>query len=147
MEENNSGQSGTATLTLSADGSSITVEINLSNGSDEPQPAHIHAGSCANLDPTPAFPLNNVVNGYSITVVTDMSSTGMGTATAGSYAINVHKSKAEADVYVACGDIVAENVVGMPKTGGSDNIAPMLVFAALALVATGTTLRFARRKS
>ncbi len=146
-EENNSGQSGTATLTLSDDGSSITVEVNIaSDGTGEPQPAHIHAGSCANLDPKPAYPLNNLVDGHSTTVITDMSATGMGTSDAGSYAINVHKSKAEADVYVSCGDIVAENVVGMPKTGGSDNMTPMLAFAALALVATGTTLRFARRK-
>lgn len=147
MEQNDSGQSGTATLTLSEDGTSITVEIHIASDTDAEQPAHIHPGTCANLDPKPIFPLNNVVNGHSTTVLTDMSATGMGTVESGSYAINVHKSGDEAQIYVSCGDIVAENVVGMPKTGGSDNIVPMLAFTALALVATGTTLRFARRRA
>jgi len=147
LEQNGSGQSGTATLTLSADGTTITVDIDISSNTDLPQPAHIHAGTCANLDPKPFIPLNNVVNGHSETVVTEESAMGMGDVGSGQYAINVHKSGAEASVYVACGDIVAANVVGMPTTGGADNMLPMLAFVGLALVATGTGLRFARRKA
>lgn len=147
MEQNGSGQNGTATLTLSADGTSITVEIDISSNTDLPQPAHIHAGTCANLDPKPFIPLNSVVNGRSTTVVTEQSAMGMGDVGNGQYAINIHKSAAEATTYVSCGDIVAANVVGMPTTGGADNIAPVLAFVGLALVATGTAFRFARRKA
>jgi hypothetical protein len=145
MEQNGSGQEGTATLTLSEDGSSLTVEIHITGGSDVPQPAHIHAGTCANLDPAPAYPLESVVNGHSITVIT--MDDAMGNLEGSEYAINVHKSGTEAQIYVACGDIVATNVVGMPRTGGSDNMVPILAFVALALVATGTTLSFSRRKA
>jgi hypothetical protein len=149
MEQNGSGQTGVATLTLSDDGMSITVEIDIASGeADVEQPAHIHPGTCANLDPKPLIPLNNVVNGKSVTVITDADV--MGDVSGDDFAINVHKSKAEAAVYVSCGDIVETMVVGMPTTGGpSDNMAPMLAFAALALVATGTgiSLVAARRKA
>jgi len=148
MEQNDSGQSGTATLTLSEDRTTLTVEINISSNTDEPQPAHVHAGTCANLDPKPFIPLESVVNGNSITVIpVDAGATGMGTAEGEQFAINVHKSAAEAKIYVACGDIVSTNIVGMPTTGESNNMVPVLAFVALALVATGTTLSFARRKA
>ena len=147
MEQNNSGQSGTATLTVSDDLKSVTVEINISGGSEVPQPAHIHAGTCANLDPKPAVPLNNVVNGKSVTVITEESGAGMGDMEANEFAINVHKSAAEASVYVACGDIATANVVGMPRTGDGGNILTLLGVIALMAVGTGTVLSFARRKA
>src|SRR5688572_27429136 len=100
-EQNGSGQNGTATLTETADGK-LMVMIELSNGSSVAQPAHIHKGTCANLDPRPAYPLTSVTNGASDTTV-DVS---MATLLNGQYAVNVHKSAAEASVYVACGDIV-----------------------------------------
>lgn len=56
--ENASGQNGTATITSMSD-NEIKVVIDLSNGSSVPQPVHIHKGSCANLDPKPAYPLTN----------------------------------------------------------------------------------------
>jgi hypothetical protein len=99
-EQNESGQSGTATLALNEDGT-LHVSIALSPASEEPQPAHIHEGTCADLTPEPAFPLENVVDGQSETDV-EVSPEELAVAP---YAINVHKSEAEADVYVACGDI------------------------------------------
>ena len=39
--QNNSAESGTATLTSMSD-SSVMVSVNLTNGTAEPQPAHIH---------------------------------------------------------------------------------------------------------
>jgi LPXTG-motif cell wall-anchored protein len=148
MEQNDSGQSGTATLSLNEDGTALVVEINISSSTDEPQPAHIHAGTCANLDPKPLIPLESVVNGHSVTVIPiDSGAMGMGTTEGEEFAINVHKSAAEAKIYVACGDIATTNVVGMPTTGESNNMIPVLAFVALALVATGTTLSFARRKA
>jgi hypothetical protein len=100
QEQNGSGQSGTATLTVNNDGS-LHVSIQLSGGSAQPQPAHIHEGSCADLNPQPAFPLTNVVDGSSETDV----QVSLDDLALDSYAINVHKSEAEADTYVACGDI------------------------------------------
>lgn len=149
MEQNNSGQSGTATFTIDEDNDTLTVEINLSGGSSVPQPAHIHIGTCDNLDPKPFYPLTSVVNGKSVTVITEADIANLDYEVSNQFAINVHKSAAEASVYVACGDIVpGGNVeVGMPRTGNGDNFAPLLAFVALALVAMGTLLSFRRRKA
>jgi ABC-type glycerol-3-phosphate transport system substrate-binding protein len=98
-EQNESGQTGTATLTA-GDGT-LHVSIALSGGSPDPQPAHIHEGTCADLDPEPAFPLESVVDGQSVSDV-EVSPEDLALTP---YAINVHKSETEADVYVACGDI------------------------------------------
>ena len=76
-----------------------------------PQPAHIHIGSC----PTPGavkYPLINVVNGMSDTLL-DVSLAQLKSELP--LAVNVHKSAAEASVYVACGNIV------MPNTPPSDD--------------------------
>ena len=155
MEQNASGQTGTATLTGTADGK-VMVMVQLSNGSSVAQPAHIHKGTCANLDPRPAFPLTSVTNGVSDTTV-DVS---METLMAGEYAINVHKSAAEASVYVACGNIVnmqlgggtgtgtpGGGTVGMPRTGNGDQTFIILGLVALAATITGTGWRFARRRA
>ena len=72
--------------------------------SDNPQPAHIHRGSCENLDPQPAYPLETWSDGKSTTEVNVAIEDLVGQG----FAINVHKSADEAQVYVACGDI--ENV-------------------------------------
>jgi hypothetical protein len=147
-EQNNSGQSGTAKITISEDGSTATVEIHISGGSDEPQPAHIHAGTCANLDPKPLYPLNNVVNGHSITTLTEESAIGMPSMETSDFAINVHKSVAEASVYVACGEISEANVVtvGMPRTGSPGDLATVATFAALLVLAGGLLSTVSRRR-
>jgi hypothetical protein len=150
MEQNNSGQSGTATFILSEDNTTLTIEIDISGGSEVPQPAHIHIGTCDNLDPKPFYPLTSVVNGKSTTVITEADLVDLDYEVSNQFAINVHKSGTEAQIYVACGDIVPGGnveVVGMPRTGGNDNLAPMVAFVALGLVAAGTILSFARRKA
>lgn len=98
-EQNGSGESGTATLT--AEGEQTRVVLELSNPASDSQPAHIHLGTCDNLDPAPAFPLPNVENGSSEATV----DATLDALTGGEYAINVHKSNDEANVYVSCGDI------------------------------------------
>ncbi len=94
----------------------------------ESHPSHIHAGTCAELDPNPAAPLNNLlpiaadpddIEGS----LQDVETVGVLTASpifyadneyvdfswddmlAESHAINVHKSDQEIDQYIACGDI------------------------------------------
>jgi hypothetical protein len=76
------------------------VEIRITPTSGD-HPAHIHLGTCANLNPAPEFPLSNVVNGTSTTVINQALSTIQGTQRA----INLHLSAAQAATYVACGDI------------------------------------------
>lgn len=98
--QNGSGQSGTATLRQTASG--VVVTISIAKGGSTPQPAHIHEGTCANLNPAPKYPLNSVVNGKSTTTVSNMKLSSLET---GGFAINVHKSLKAIKTYVSCGDI------------------------------------------
>lgn len=116
--QNDSKETGTARLT--AEGADKTrVEISLKGapkGVD--QPAHIHEGSCAKLDPKPKHGLENVVNGKSSTVVP----VGLADLRKGGMAINVHKSKEDIKTYVSCGDIKGGGAAkkGGDKKGGMD---------------------------
>jgi hypothetical protein len=98
--QNKSGESGTAKLTPAGD--KTKVELNIKGApKGVAQPAHIHEGTCAKIDPKPKYPLTNVMDGKSTTEVP----ADIKTLRAGNLAINVHKSADEAKVYVACGDI------------------------------------------
>ena len=101
-EQGGSGITGTATITPT-DTDRFDVSIELDGAGEGPQPAHIHPGTCATLDPTPKYPLTNVEGGRSETSV-DASPLEL---VSEELAINIHKSEAEADVYVACGDLPA----------------------------------------
>ena len=97
--QNGSGETGTATLTPQGD--KTRVEVKLDGAPSSAQPAHIHEGSCAKLDPKPKYPLQNVVGGKSSTVLP----VSVSTLASGAYAINVHKSAEDLKTYVACGDL------------------------------------------
>ncbi|MGI8587664.1 MAG: LPXTG cell wall anchor domain-containing protein [Chloroflexia bacterium] len=168
--QNGSSENGTATIT-SVSANDIKVMVTLNNGSSTPQPAHIHKGTCANLDPVPYQPLTNVVNGSSDTTVM----IGMAQLASGTYAINVHKSAAEVSTYVSCGDIHASSMSGgsmaggtttggsmaggsmaggsmaggssMPNTGNGDQPMFLLGLALLALSLTGVGLRLSRKRA
>jgi hypothetical protein len=169
--QNGSGEDGTATITAKGD-NDVQVVVKLSNGSMVAQPAHIHKGACANLDPTPAYPLTNVVDGMSDTTVM----VGMAELAKGGYAINVHKSAAEVSTYVSCGDIMAamgDSMSGsssgsmsgsssgsmgesmgssmggqtMPATGNGDQVLILAGLALFALLLTGAGLRLAWRRA
>jgi Cu/Zn superoxide dismutase len=98
--QNSSKQDGTASI--ARHGSGLRVTITLKNepaGASEP--AHIHGGTCAKLDPVPKVALNPVVDGSSVTDMPAPSS-----PVQGARAINVHKGTGEdLKVYVSCGDI------------------------------------------
>ena len=98
--QNNSNESGTATLTPAGDSTKVVLEV---KGAEGTQPTHIHKGTCAQLDPKPAFPLSPVVNGKSETTVKASTKD----LTTGGYAINGHKSAQDLKTYVFCGDIKA----------------------------------------
>ena len=96
-EQNKSGETGTATIT--PQGSKTQVVLQIEGAPAEAQPAHIHDGTCASLDPKPRIPLQNVVNGKSTTTLDmPMSEVAKG-------AINVHKSASDIKTYVACADL------------------------------------------
>jgi hypothetical protein len=164
QEQNGSGESGTATLSDMGNGQTHVV-VTMANAPTVAQPIHIHKGTCATLDPVPTYPLTSVANGQSDTTV----AVSLDTLTAGTYAINVHKSATEASVYVACGNITASplatgggttggttggetttgttSVPGMPSTGAPDQTLAILALILLALSVSGLGLRLARRKA
>jgi hypothetical protein len=111
--QNKSGESGTARLT--AEGADKTRVVISLKGAPKgtAQPAHIHDGSCAKLDPKPKQGLENVVDGKSTTVVP----VSLDELTSGKLAINVHKSTDDIKTYVSCGDI---RKGGSAKSKGSD---------------------------
>jgi hypothetical protein len=99
VEENGSGQSGTAVLsTVNGDRARIVMEID--HPPDEPQPAHVHPGPCGDLgDPIAA--LESLVNGRSETIV-PMS---LAELQRGGLVVHAHKSESEFDVSVVCAAI------------------------------------------
>jgi hypothetical protein len=97
--QNGSGEHGT--VALKPRGDKTVIEIHLIGAPMTAQPAHVHLGSCAKLDPTPKYPLTSIVDGISETTV----DVPMATLVAGTMAVNVHKSAADLKDYVACGDL------------------------------------------
>jgi Cu/Zn superoxide dismutase len=96
--ENKSGESGTATLTQTAKGVHVIVEIK--NAPSTAQPTHIHPGTCAKLNPAPEYPLTSLASGKS---VTDLPGKKLSDLTGGKFSINVHKSADDLKDYVSCG--------------------------------------------
>jgi hypothetical protein len=106
-------------------------------------PAHIHVGSCADLDPNPAFPLNNVgprlkddelpaaedIKGSLSAAPVEYSETGdidvkFSDIFETAHAINIHESDQNVQNYIACGDIggavIDDKVyVGLAEQNGS----------------------------
>ncbi len=99
--QNNSGQTGTATLFPDGEKTRVVIEL-LNAPPGVAQPAHIHLGRCDNLDKAPKWPLEAVKNGRSVTVV----AASLDTILKDKVAINVHKSAAEVQTYVSCGNII-----------------------------------------
>jgi hypothetical protein len=93
-----SSESGSATLTNEGGKTKVVLDV---KGAEGTQPAHIHKGTCANLDPKPAYPLSPVTGGKSETMV----NASLDDLQKGGYAINGHKSAQDLKTYVFCGEI------------------------------------------
>ena len=134
--QNNSGVTGTATLTPMDGQTQVVLQLQSAPG---PHPAHIHEGTCANFNPAPKFPLTSAMNGRSETMV----NASLQQIMSGQHAINVHKSPQEASVYVSCGDIAATGQAGaLPRAGVAENWAiGALAVGGLALLGTGLAFR------
>lgn len=99
--QSQSTEHGTVKLTpLSA--TSTRIEITLVG---EPfgarQPAHIHKGTCSNLNPAPAYPLNDIVDGHSSSTV----QVGLAALQSGQFSVNAHMSAKDLAQYVACANL------------------------------------------
>ena len=99
--QNNSGQTGSATLFPEGEKTRVVIEL-LNAPAGIAQPAHIHPGRCDNLDKAPKWPLEAVKNGRSVTVVPASIDAILKDRTA----INVHKSASEIQIYVSCGNLI-----------------------------------------
>jgi hypothetical protein len=99
--QNNSGESGTAVLTDAGPKTKVVIEIK-GAPAGVGQPVHVHKGTCAQLDPNPAFGLTTLTNGKSETTI----DVPIGDLRKG-FAINGHKSAQDAKTYVFCGNIPA----------------------------------------
>lgn len=99
LEQNASNTRGGASLI--ENGEQTIVTLTMQTDSDLAMPAHIHKGTCPNPGEV-VYPLEPVVNGTSTTTI----DATIEELVASPMAVNVHKSADEANVYVACGDIV-----------------------------------------
>lgn len=127
--QNNSGESGTATLTA-LEGGKTNVSLNLSGApTDIAQPAHIHSGSCSNLGDV-VYPLTSAMNDQSETTLdVDLEE---GILNKLPLAVNVHKSNSEINIYYSCGDIggsgagptVTENPTNSPTVSPNPSQTP-----------------------
>jgi hypothetical protein len=96
---NDSGVTGTVSFSDLGGKTGVDVEVSAAGNLD--MPAHIHPGTCDNLTPQPKFPLENVKNGSSKTVVP----VPIDELFAGNLAVNIHKSNDDLKTYTACVDI------------------------------------------
>jgi hypothetical protein len=99
-QTNGSNTSGTATLTPEGNQTKVVIEMQ-GAPTGAVQPVHFHKGTCDKLEPKPVYPLQDIKNGTSTTVVP----VEMSMLTATPYTINVHKSAAEMNTSVACGEV------------------------------------------
>jgi hypothetical protein len=96
---NDSGVTGT--VSFSDLGGKTGVEVHVIPAGNLDMPAHIHPGTCDNLTPQPKFPLENVKDGVSKTVVP----VPIDELFAGNLAVNIHHSNDDLKLYTACVDI------------------------------------------
>jgi hypothetical protein len=97
---NQSGVSGTVVLTA-VDARRTRVEIRVDPAGHPDMPSHIHPGTCANLVPQPKYPLQNVKDGHSTTVIT----AAMDDLLRGDLVVNIHNSNEDLKTYTACGEL------------------------------------------
>jgi hypothetical protein len=97
---NDSGVTGTVTLIETGE-RETRVEVRVVPGGNADMPAHIHPGDCDNLVPQPKYPLQNVVDGVSTTVVP----AALSELIAGDLAVNLHRANDDLGTYTACADL------------------------------------------
>jgi len=97
---NDSGVTGNVTMTAIGDQRTL-VELEVDPAGHASMPAHIHPGTCDDLVPQPKYPLQNVVDGASVTEVP----ASLDELMRGGVALNLHRSNEEMQIYTACVDL------------------------------------------
>ncbi|HEV2073710.1 MAG TPA: hypothetical protein VGR29_08730, partial [Thermomicrobiales bacterium] len=92
------------TVTLYDAGDRTIVEFAV-EGAGEEHPTHIHEGACGDLEPEPAFLLDNINEDGESTTVVDIS---LGDLLAEDYAIDMHLASNQLGTLIACVDIDGE---------------------------------------
>ena len=119
-ERNDSGVTGTVEFEATEVGTRIVVRA---DGALGEHPTHIHSGTCADLDPNPKYPLNNVelrtteLTGLSETVI----DAPLDEFLEEDHLVLIHKSASEIGNYLACGNIVAGPAAGTDRQSGGRN--------------------------
>lgn len=105
-ELNDSGVSGAATLEADGDLTVVTIDL---EGATGDHPAHVHEGTCEELDPNPAYPLTDVnEDGESETSI----DVPLAELLDSPHAVNVHRSTEDIGTYVSCGNITGDEDAG-----------------------------------
>jgi|GEM_PF-2177909 len=146
-QQHESRVSGTGTIVDNGNGTS-TVSIRLTGGPAEGvHPVHIHAGVCTGTVPTIVYPLHNIQDGKSITVIKatlkDLTTEPM--------FINVHESMERLHNVIACGAIGAPK----PPTTGRGALGYIanktwldgFIFAVIFFSIVGMLMQFVIRES
>jgi hypothetical protein len=115
QEQNFSGEAGNVTLT--AQGPKTRVVIEMASYAANPQPAHIHEGTCTHLSFQPAYPLKDVRAGRSTTIV----NVSLEQLLKAKYAVNLHRSAKKMKIYVACGDITTHSAPAQTFTTSDED--------------------------
>ena len=97
-----------------AGGLAAAQDATPAGGSAHAHPAHIHLGTCEELDPSPTFPLADVArmaseSGAAAAIPVERSVTTVDAMLeelrTGGYAINIHQGADDIGTYVACGNL------------------------------------------
>ena len=96
-----STQAGIATLRAQGGRTEVVLKVDAGPAAGDPQPVHIHFGTCGPNLGSVHYPLEDVVEGESTTVI----QATLSALTDGNHSVNLHKSYDEVSVYTACGDI------------------------------------------
>ncbi len=113
-ELNDSGVTGTTTLFDAGDRTIVDIDVQ-NTGADHP--AHIHKGTCGQLDGQPAYTLASVHEDGKSRSVVDAS---LDDLVAGGYAIDLHLSPADLGTLIDCVDITGEPAV--PDTNATPTV-------------------------
>lgn len=100
IDENGSGEDGSAQVTDQGDGTTKVELIMLNVPEGDVQPAAIHEGTCATLDADEVYALESVTNSKSTTIV----KTPLADLTGDKHAITVYRSASDKTI-VSCGNL------------------------------------------
>ena len=115
-ELNDSGVTGEAILSEFGDRSIVQLQL---EDTGENHPAHIHEGSCDDIEPEPAYPLENVGESGESTTVVDASLQDL---IDGDFVIDLHLAPNQLGTLIVCAEI--EGTPQVPGAGGEGTPTP-----------------------